>query len=501
MVGKHFTYPYYVRCRSNGGKEWCDGEKAAQKHVKGPHWLPGHPNTWAPAHPSFSGMVDPKDTVGWAPTGGCESPEFEGPQYRSRWRPTRWLFLQSQADKAARAEPWFGQLLAAAKAHSSFILEAVEWGPGFPEWNMDAVAEVTGGVLGANIAAKYGSAQHFDVIFYHGAGLKDDLTGPYESLRTVVMTAERACATETCAMRLANGKPNVVALGNPHEMSASKPLNGLSRKSLLVHTPTIVAEPDPQAGMDTAARPTDVLLLRKFAGTDWANTGLKTETFDVTRLVQAPSELPAGPAVVEGTAASAAWDELSGMLKRSKLVLTDSTTRRYWTPELSYALGSGAVVVSDPPNENRRIFRHAGVELPPGTVPASAGSLPTGVKDLVKLWASSEKAQARADKAAYGATFARMNLSPTAWLETLLESYYEVISPPYGEGLVGKKYPWAHTVTCRSDGGEEWCDGAKKKKAGRRKYPHAEPAAAGGGGLFGKLFGTGRRQLAIAPPP
>ena len=305
-------------------------------------------------------------------------------------------------------------------------------------------------------------------------------------------------------------------------MSVSKTLNALSRSALLVHTPMIVTEPDAQAGMDTAARTTDVLLLRKFAGaykmmncvsktrncvlktmnfagteSVWASAGLKTESFDMSRLVQAPSELPSGPLAAAGAAASAAWEELSGMLRRSKLVLTDSTTRRYWVPELSYAFGAGAVVVSDAPNENRRIFRHSGVELPRGTVSASDGSVPKGVLDLIKMWAGVDKAQARADKAAYGAKFARMNLSPTAMLETLLESYYEVISPPYGEGLVGKKYPWAHTVTCRSDGGEEWCDGAKKKLKTRRKYPHGEPA--GGGGVFAKLFGGGRR-LAIAPP-
>ena len=419
MVGWHFTYPYYVRCRAHGGKGWCDGEAAAKRIVKGPHWLPGSPDSWTPKHPSFAGMVDPRDTTGWLLSDSCSVPEFEGPFYRSRWKPTRWLFLQTMEDKASRVEPWFDQLVAAAASHAQFILEAVEWGPGFPEWVDDAP-------LGFNINEKFGSAEYFDVIFYHGVGLSPSFTAEYEPLRTVVVTTERACATEGCGSRLLEGKPNVVALGNPHEMTVAKVLNTLSTRALLVHTPMIAVGPTgaDQVSQDTATRPTDVLLLRSFESTDWRFTGLKTESFDMSRLVQAPSELAVASAPSAGD--KTAWNELSAMLERSKLVLTDSTPRRYWTPELSYAMAAGAVVVSDAPSENRRIFRHCGVELPLGSVrrqqlPGSPA--PAGVAELVKLWASDAKAQARAEKAAAAGRFARLNLSPTALLETLLESY------------------------------------------------------------------------------
>lgn len=70
-----------------------------------------------------------------------------------------------------------------------------------------------------------------------------------------------------------------------------------------------------------------------------------------------------------------------------------------------------------------------------------------------------------------------------------------MISPPYGERLVGKKFPWAYSVTCRADLGKEWCDGAKKRKTNRRKFPHTDSEPQG---LLAKLFG--RRLLAIAPP-
>ncbi len=428
MVGWHFTYPYYVRCRAHGGARWCEGEAAAKKVVKGPHWLPGPPDAWAPKHPSFAGMVDPHDTTGWVPTAECAVPEFEGPFYRSRWKPTRWLFLQTMADKSNRAEPWFDQLIAAAAAHTQFILEAVEWGPGFPEWTDDAPSGARGGTLGFNIQMKFGSPEYFDVIFYHGAGLSPSFTAQYETLRTVVMTTERACATAGCGSRLQAGKPNVVALGNPHEMTVAKSLDTLSTNALLVHTPMITAVPTRtgQVGQDTATRPTDVLLLRSFKSTDWKSTGLKAEWFDMSRLVQAPSELADDSVSVPDVAAKGAWGELSAMLARSKLVLTDSTPRRYWTPELSYAMAAGAVVLSDAPSENRRVFRHCGVELPRGSVPSHSSPAnspaPAAVVELVKLWASDGKAQARADKAAFGGQFARLNLSPTAWLDTLLES-------------------------------------------------------------------------------
>eukprot|EP01043_Picozoa_sp_COSAG02_P033810 COSAG02_NODE_2327_length_9127_cov_2.645990_1_plen_905_part_00 len=428
MVGWHFTYPYYVRCRGSGGKRWCDGESAAKKVVKGPHWLPGPPDSWAPKHPSFSGMVDSQDTAGWVPSTGCSEPEFEGPFYRSRWKPTRWLFLQTMEDKSNRAEPWFDQLVVAAAAHTQFIMEAVEWGPGFPEWTDDAPTDARGGALGFNIKNKFGSPEYFDIIFYHGAGLSPSFTAQYEALRTVVMTTERACATEGCGSRLLAGKPNVVALGNPHEMTTAKNLDTLSTRALLVHTPMITVVPTGagQVGQDTATRATDVLLLRNFKSTDWKFTGLNAESFDMSRLVQAPSELAVDGSLGPGVAAKGAWEELSAMLARSKLVLTDSTSRRYWTPEVSYAMAAGAVVVSDAPSENRRVFRHCGVELPVGTVPTQPppadSPAPAGVVELVKLWVSDGKAQARADKAAAGGQFARLNLSPTAWLDTLLES-------------------------------------------------------------------------------
>ena len=60
---------------------------------------------------------------------------------------------------------------------------------------------------------------------------------------------------------------------------------------------------------------------------------------------------------------------------------------------------------------------------------------------------------ARQKKTREGSEWARQNASPAHWLDDLLESYWEVVRIPYGEGLVGKKFPWSFIASCRSQGG------------------------------------------------
>ena len=78
------------------------------------------------------------------------------------------------------------------------------------------------------------------------------------------------------------------------------------------------------------------------------------------------------------------------------------------------------------------------------------------VGGLVRKWASSEMASARARKIAAGLAWTELQRSTL--LGTLVESYYEVLTPPVGEGLVGKKFTSPFVVGCRADGGEAWCD-------------------------------------------
>jgi hypothetical protein len=58
---------------------------------------------------------------------------------------------------------------------------------------------------------------------------------------------------------------------------------------------------------------------------------------------------------------------------------------------------------------------------------------------------------------AQGAAWAEKNTMPSSFLDDLLEAYHEVMVQPWGEGLVGKKFPWNWYASCRTHGGEPWC--------------------------------------------
>ena len=106
------------------------------------------------------------------------------------------------------------------------------------------------------------------------------------------------------------------------------------------------------------------------------------------------------------------------------------------------------------PSERMREFRRFSVEVPRD---ASAAQL----ADLAQRWL--RDADARRAKTDEGAAWAVRNASPAQFLDDLIESYWEVVREPYGEGLVGKKFPWSFEATCRADGGERWCRTPAKK--------------------------------------
>jgi hypothetical protein len=47
---------------------------------------------------------------------------------------------------------------------------------------------------------------------------------------------------------------------------------------------------------------------------------------------------------------------------------------------------------------------------------------------------------------------------PSNFMDDVLEAYHEVMAQPWGEGLVGKKFPWNWYASCRTHGGEAWYD-------------------------------------------
>eukprot|EP01046_Picozoa_sp_COSAG06_P042567 COSAG06_NODE_5441_length_3481_cov_2.764932_2_plen_103_part_00 len=88
-----------------------------------------------------------------------------------------------------------------------------------------------------------------------------------------------------------------------------------------------------------------------------------------------------------------------------------------------------------------REFRRFSVEVPRA---ATASEL----AKIAERWV--RDTAARQKKTREGYEWARQNASPTHWLDDLLESYWEVVRIPYGEGLVGKKFPWSFIASCRT---------------------------------------------------
>ena len=52
-----------------------------------------------------------------------------------------------------------------------------------------------------------------------------------------------------------------------------------------------------------------------------------------------------------------------------------------------------------------------------------------------------------------------------SYIEDTMEAYWEVVEAPYGEGLVGMKFPHGWRTSCGSGG--RWC-----KKLAKRVVPH-----------------------------
>ena len=59
---------------------------------------------------------------------------------------------------------------------------------------------------------------------------------------------------------------------------------------------------------------------------------------------------------------------------------------------------------------------------------------------------------------------AEKNALASNFIDDVTEAYHEVMELPFGEGLVGKKFPWNWYAACRAGGGEAWCKGNTKKK-------------------------------------
>jgi hypothetical protein len=358
IVGKEFLYSFYIRCRASGGQPWCEGESRRQRSgTKLPHYLPDKAKIpESMRHPSFGGEVDPADTL--VPTDrSCN--DIQPPSYMSRWQKLRWLLLLSKTDAEQTFDFSVSYLEEAAREYPH--ADIVRWGPGVQGYN-SAIS------LQSNILERFGSAEHFDIIFF---SVHSTVTvtpaelRAYGNSRTVVIISRfdcppvkridncffHNCRYETCAESLAEYKPDIVALGNPHEVVHNGDLHTLSTNALIVHVPSwgsgqSQGHAAPDASTD---RPIDVLVLRRRGDSLPDVRGASFDRVLGRQIIIKNFELWRDqdsrlPATGEHSLAASASVELTELLWRSKLVVTDSTTRRYWTEEMTQALLGGALV-------------------------------------------------------------------------------------------------------------------------------------------------------------
>ena len=141
-------------------------------------------------------------------------------------------------------------------------------------------------------------------------------------------------------------------------------------------------------------------------------------------------------------------------IQSAKIVLTDSSPRRYWVEEYGHALMASTLIISDTPGENRRVLRNFGVEVcdrlaetvanvnsqkcPKFTrvialrlqVRGADPGTPTGQAALqrhVGRWLGDDAG--RLAKVRAGRAWAALNMGPAAFLDLLTETYYEVVLP------------------------------------------------------------------------
>ena len=340
MVGRAFPSPFYVRCRGAGGEPWCkEKQKGKLPHYHSPE-VAKHPASGGPVP-----TVAPPDTAcaGIAP-----------PAYQSRWRPLRWLLLQTKAAATTAADPSYRRLV--AQSDHPYLKVIEHWGPGFAEYDESRA-------LAENIKTKFGELDFFDVILTDDDWPKPAETAAFHARRTVVVVRRLECVQKSdCAESLRAHSPSIVLLGNPFEAMYNAELTDLSTRSLIVHQPRFSVHADLSQPGEKA---TDVLLVRRPGQNAesypmmerWATVcaslktaGKEVEVFDVA-------------APTEGADAAAADEELAGRIRRAKIVLGSAGAARYAPADWEEALVAGALVVSDMPYDRVREFRRLSVEV------------------------------------------------------------------------------------------------------------------------------------------
>ena len=436
MVGRVFPSPFYIRCRGAGGELWCNRTQVNKR----PHYLSGTDVDVGivPRHPAFGGPVP---TVA-RPSGCSETGTIAPHAYKARWGvgeiALRVLLLQPRHQARASTDSLYRRLAATVAAGYRYTQPLMHWGPGWEGYD-DSRS------LLENIEARHDDPDFFDLILTDAGTLAAE-TAVYNTRRSVVVVRRDSCVagmdtdggtetSSTCAEVVAAHRPAIVLLGNPFEVLYNQELTALSTQALLVHTPRTTSSELVGA---TLPRSIDVLLVSR--PDDSSVYPLQSRWREVAQGLRA-----AGHTIAQIDGAS---HETLKTLRKAKIVLTETGSRRYMPPEWEDALGSGCLVMADMPAERMREFKRFSVEV-------RRNSSVAELLQQVKQWLVDTSG--REEKTAAGSSWAALNASPAHYLDDLIESYWEVVAPPFGEGLVGKKFPWSFQASCRSHGGEAWC--------------------------------------------
>jgi hypothetical protein len=205
---------------------------------------------------------------------------------------------------------------------------------------------------------------------------------------------------DACGAELTAHKPSIVLMNSAFEtLYAAKQQvdlkatvrgshHELSQKALLVHTPSVAPHLSEVGEFASdGSRTLDVLLVTKPS----AAGGLYSLH---PRWVEAAAALRAAGLTVEETTAGGGSAQMMTQLKRAKVVLTETTSRRYKPPEWEDALGSGCLVMSDMPGERMREYRRFSVVVPRD---AKAPAL----TELVQKWVADAAARGVKTKEGY----------------------------------------------------------------------------------------------------
>ena len=454
-VGKVFLSPFYVRCRGAGGEPWCGREQRNKR----PHNLI-HGGMESPGlyHPRFGGHVPPvavdqrhENCTPIAP-----------PAYQGRWKPLRWLLLRPNGTKTAAVAPFWRRLSAQA-LHSAFVAQCVSWGPGWGGWN----ARMT---LRENVKQRFGDDEHFDLILVsddddvedepwiiNRRSLRTEIASFADTRVVVVLRKEcrTGCVEEGSAnsthklQRLGDYRPNIVQLDlAPQNMlygSQGAVLHELSRDALVVHSPRVGYYNPAVIHKETSAEDrVDVLLLGLVSGAIFVDRPAWHELLTPTGAAQLRNLLGTDIRVQYLPASAIVDDEQAYLrvLARATLILAPNGHGRSTPAVWEDALLSGrGLVVSSPPHERMREFSRFSV-----TVPHTASADKIG--STISHWLSEATAVARRNKRGEGKRWAEHNTVVRSYIEDTLESYWEVVEQPYGEGLVGFKFPYSWRTSC-----------------------------------------------------